>query len=156
TMPLAGELPQPTGAEAELAHNTAIVFAMLSSHWVAQTVRAAADLRITDHVAAGARTADEVAPLEASDPLTTRRLMRACASLGLLAYEGQGRFSATTLGEVLREDVPGSLREAALVQGAYGHWQSWGLLPEAVRRGSTQVETALGTDMFQYFAKNRQ
>jgi hypothetical protein len=153
-MPFRGELPQPTGAEAELARNSATVFQMLTGHWVAQTVRAAADLRVTDHVAAGARTAEEVARLSASDPLTTHRLMRACASLGLLSYAGQGRYAPTPLGEVLRADVPGSLREAALVQGAYGHWQSWGRLPQAVRQGTNQVETALGMDLFQYFAKN--
>ena len=73
--------------------------------------------------------------------------MRSCASLGLLACEG-GQFTTTAVGDLLREDVPGSLREAALVQGAHAHWhwQALGLLPEAVRAGHSQARAALGMD----------
>ncbi len=152
-MPLTGVLPQPSEAEIAMGRNADTLFGMLTGHWVAQTVRAAADVRLADHVAAGARTAAEVAELESSDPATIFRLMRSCASLGLLAYE-EGKFTATPMGELLREDVPGSLREAALVQGAHGHWQAWGLLPKAVRRGNSQIQTALGMDLFEYLARN--
>jgi hypothetical protein len=153
-MPLKDISVQPSPAEAEVARHVDTVFQMLTGHWVSQIVRAAADLRIADHVAAGAGTADDVAGREASDPAATYRLMRACASLGLLASEEGRRFSLTPLGQVLREGVPGSLREAALVQGALGHWQSWGQLPEAVRTGETGAELALGEDMFEYLEKN--
>ncbi|MGW1680315.1 methyltransferase [Saccharopolyspora sp. NPDC002376] len=153
-MPFKSELAQPSAAEAEQTHNVDTVMGMLTGHWMAQITRAAADLRIADHVAAGVVTAQEIAEKESSDPETTYRLMRACASLGLLVHEGQRRFGLTSLGEVLREGVPGSLREAALVQGAPGHWQSWGLLPEAVRAGGNQVEQALGADIFTHFSRN--
>jgi hypothetical protein len=79
--------------------------------------------------------------------------MRSCASLGLLAYDG-GQFTTTAVGELLGEGVPGSLREAALVQGAYGHWQALGLLPQAVRAGHSQARAALGMDGFEYFAQH--
>lgn len=153
-MPFRSVSADPSPAEAQMAQNMGAVLQMLSGHWVAQTVRAAADLRLCDHVAAGAHTAEEVARKESSDPGTTYRLMRACASLGLLAYEGQRRFSLTPLGQVLREDVPGSLRETALMQGAHGHWQAWGLFPEAVREGRTQADRALGSSMFDYLAQH--
>ncbi|MDA3630495.1 methyltransferase [Saccharopolyspora sp. WRP15-2] len=153
-MPFKSELAQPSAAEAERTRNADAVMGMLTGHWTAQITRAAADLRIADHVAAGAATAQEIAEEESSDPDTTYRLMRACASLGLLGHEGRRRFRLTALGEVLREGVPGSLREAALVQGAPGHWQSWGLLPEAVRSGGNQVEQALGADIFTHFSRN--
>jgi O-methyltransferase domain/Dimerisation domain len=151
--PLTGALPEPSEAEIERGRNAGALFQMLTGHWVAQTVRAAADLHVADHVAAGSRTADEVAKLESSDRATTYRLMRACVSLGLLAYE-DGRFTTTPMGELLRAGVPGSLREVALLQGSHGIWQGWGVLPEAVRRGETQFKAALGVDIFDYFAKN--
>ncbi|SFF81667.1 Dimerisation domain-containing protein [Actinacidiphila alni] len=150
-MPFKGELAQPSPQEAELAGHVDAVFGMLTGHWVAQTVRAAAHLRIADHVAAGATSADEVAAREGSDPATTYRLMRACASLGLLGHEGGRRFSVTPRGQVLREGVPGSLREAALVQGAEGHWRSWGVFPEAVRSGGNGAVLALGRNLFEHF-----
>jgi hypothetical protein len=127
---------------------------MITGYWVTQVLRAAADLSVMDHVADGASTAGEVAARESSNPRTTYRLMRACASLGLLTHQGDHRFAVTPLGGLLRAGVPGSMRDLALVMGARGHWQSWALLPEAVRAGTSQSETALGMTAWDYFEKN--
>ncbi|MEU7936499.1 methyltransferase [Microbispora bryophytorum] len=127
---------------------------MITGHGVAQIVRTAATLSIMDHIAAGARTADEVAERASTHPATTYRLMRACASIGLLAYEGDGRFAPTPMGELLREGVPGSLRDTTLHLAGYSTWVSWAHLPEAVREGRTQVYKALGMDQFTYFAQH--
>ncbi|HEY0936761.1 MAG TPA: methyltransferase [Trebonia sp.] len=125
---------------------------MIHGYWISQVVRAAADLRLVDHLSAGAQTAGDVADREASDPQTTYRLMRACAALGLLSYGGDGRFSVTPAGTLLRAGTPGSLRDTALVFGAPGHWLPWGRLPEAVRKGGTQAADVLGADLFGYLA----
>jgi Dimerisation domain/O-methyltransferase domain len=146
-MPLTGRLPQRAVAQARAD----AVLQMITGHWVAQTVRAGAHLRVADHVGGGARTAPEVATLEGSDPGATYRLMRAMASLGLLGYEGQGKFSVTELGEVLREDAPGSLRSAALARSGPGVWEQLGLLPEAVRRGRGG-----DGDIFGFFGANEE
>ncbi|GAA3945776.1 methyltransferase [Actinoplanes auranticolor] len=151
-MPLSGSLPSTSAVEAEIGRNVDTLFQMLTGHWVAQTVRATAELRVVDHVVAGADSADAIAKLEGSDPGTTYRLMRAGVALGLLDVLGDGRFGATPLGSLLRETVPGSLRNAALVQNANGMWQVWATLPAAVRSGRTQVESAIGTGMFEYLA----
>ena len=142
-----------TEAEAEQARNAGTMLQMITGYWVTQVVRAAADLSVMDHVAAGAGTAAEVAALESSGTRTTYRLMRACASLGLLSHERDHRFAVTPLGDLLRANVPGSLRDMALVMGAHGHWQAWELLPESVRKGTTQSETALGMGAWDYFEK---
>jgi hypothetical protein len=125
---------------------------MIHGYWISQVVRAAADLRLADHLAAGPLTAEEVAGLESSDPRTTYRLMRACVGLGLLAYDGDGRFSVTSAGALLQSGVPGSLRGQALAFGAPGHWLPWGQLPEAIRKGGTQAAAVLGDDLFSYLA----
>src|ERR1700730_18134305 len=74
---------------------TMALLGMIHGYWISQVVRAAADLRLADHLAAGPRTAQDVAGLESSDPGTTFRLMRTCAALGLLACDASGRFSVT-------------------------------------------------------------
>jgi hypothetical protein len=135
------------------AADAAAVLELLTGGWVAQTIRAVAQLHIPDHLADGPATAEDVAKREDSDPRTTYRLMRAASSLGLLAYEGDHRFGLTGRGQMLREDIPGSLRSLVLIQNDHAHWQSWEHFPEAVRRGTTQIETALGTDLFGYFAQ---
>jgi hypothetical protein len=153
-MSMQADGPGPSQGEADLARDAGTLLQMITGYWVTQVVRAAADLSVMDHVADGAATAGEVAARESSNPRTTYRLMRACASLGLLSHEGQHRFAVTPLGTLLRGGVPFSMRDLALVMGAHGHWQSWGLLPEAVRAGTPQFETALGMTTWDYFDKN--
>lgn len=153
-MPLTGTLPALTRAEANLKEQSDALLGMITGHWVAQTVRAAADLRVTDHVAAGARTAPAVAALESSDTDATYRLMRAMAAIGLLDHDGQGGFAVTALGGLLRENAPGSLRAAALARSGPGLWQGLGLLPQAVREGASQIVQATGRTLFDFFTAN--
>ncbi|MDP9794187.1 hypothetical protein J2S43_002699 [Catenuloplanes nepalensis] len=132
--------------------DAATVMDLITGGWVAQTVRAFAELNVADHVAAGAGTADEVAAREGSDPRATYRLMRAAASLGLLGYLGERRFTLNGRGAALRSGVPGSMRSLALIQNSGAHWRTWALFPEAVRSGGSQARKALGADLFDYFA----
>jgi hypothetical protein len=127
---------------------------MRKRHWVTQIVRTAVDLSIPDHLADGALSAEEIAARESSDPATTYRLLRACASLGLVAYQGERRFSGTPMSELLRSGVPNTLRELALTWAGPSHWRAWERMPEAVRKGGTQIESALGTDFFTYLGRN--
>lgn len=151
-MPLTGVLPPSTAAQAQ----SDALLRMITGHWVAQTVRAGAHLRVADHLTAGARTADQVARLESSDGPATYRLMRALAALGLLSYEGEGEFSVTALGDLLRADVAGSLRAAALARSGPGIWEHLALLPDAVREGQSPAVRAAGGDIFGYFAANEE
>ena len=142
-----------TGAKEDKSlggQDTMALLGLIHGYWNSQVVRAAADLRLADHLAGGALTAGDVAGLESSDPAATYRLMRACAGLGLLAYDGDGRFAVTPMGALLTTGVPGSLRDHALAFGAPGHWLPWGRLPEAVRKGGAQAADVLGADLFDY------
>src|SRR5258708_28819361 len=102
--------------------HTMALLGMIHGYWISQVVRAAADLRLADHHAAGPRTAQDVAVLESSDPHTTFRLIRTCAALGLLACDAEGRFSVAPTGALLQSGAPGSLRDQALAFAAPGHW----------------------------------
>jgi hypothetical protein len=147
------EVTNPPAAEGDPARDATALLQMIHAYWMSQILRAAADLSVMDHVAAGADTAGQVAAKESSDPRTTYRLMRALASLGLLGYAGDGRFEVTPMGGLLRAGVPGSLRNLALAIAGPGHWKMWERLPEAVRAGTTQAEAALGMPVWDYLQK---
>ncbi|WP_018557611.1 MULTISPECIES: methyltransferase [unclassified Streptomyces] len=136
------------------AASAGVLLQMLSGYWVTQIVRAAVDLSIPDHLADGPLGAEEIAERESSDPATTYRLLRACASLGLVEYQGERRFSDTPLSRLLRTGAPNTLREVALTWAGPSHWRAWERFPEAVRKGGTQIESALGTDFFTYLGDN--
>ena len=128
---------------------------MVTGYWVTQTVRAAALYNLADHLAAGADTAEAIAEAESTDADATRRLLRTCASLGLMTSEDGRHFTGTSLLSTLRRDDPRSLRYFAVSQSAPGHWLPWGRFPEAVRTGRHQVTAAHGeATIFDYFAKH--
>ena len=118
-----------------------------------QVLHGIAALHVADHLADGARTAEEVAERAGSQPRATYRLMRAAASLGVLSYEGNRNFGLAARGQLLRTGVPGSLRSFVLVQAGPAQWPAMGLLPDAVRQGTSQAKAALGVDIFGYLAQ---
>ncbi|WP_082965317.1 methyltransferase [Mycobacterium sp. ACS1612] len=127
---------------------------MVTGFWVTQIVRAAAVFNLADHLAAGIDTPDAIAAAESIDVDATRRLIRTCASLGLVTSADGVHFTGTSLLSTLRKDDPNSMRGMALAQAAPGHWLTWGRFPDAVRGGERQIRAAHGEaeTIFDYFA----
>ncbi|MEA2696422.1 MAG: hypothetical protein QOI66_693 [Myxococcales bacterium] len=126
---------------------------MMMGHWVGQTAAAIARFEIPDHLAAGPRTNDDLARTVGAVPATLRRLLRAAASVGILSEVSPGTFASTPLGDTLRKDAPGSLRDLVVAELAPGHWLPWGQLYEAVKTGRSQARQTLGMDAWAYYAK---
>jgi SAM-dependent methyltransferase len=127
---------------------------MIKGYWVSQIVGTLAQLEIADHLAHGPLDCDVLADGIGCDPNATYRLLRASADVGLVAVMPDGRFYLTPLGELLRSNVPGSMRSPAIALTAPGHWLPWGRLAEAVRHGERQTVAALGHELFDYYATN--
>jgi len=132
----------------------AAVFRLISGMWAAQAVATAAVLRIPDQLAHGPRTADDVARAVGADASAVFRLMRGIASVGVLTMEPGKRFALTPVGELLRSDVPGSMRSAMIAEMAPGHWLPWGHLVDSVRTGKPAAKAVLGMDPWEYYRKN--
>ena len=131
------------------------MMSMITGFWVSQTVGAAADLSIAEHLEGGQSTAEEISTRESSDPGKTFRLMRACAALGLLSYNSDNdTFTGTVLLKTLQKGGHNSLREWALVQTSPGHWLPWGKFTDAVRKGQPQTHEVLGDNIFAYFSEH--
>ena len=127
---------------------------MIIGYWVTQVVHAAARFSIADYLAKAPATAEDIADAEGTDPSATFRLLRTCASLGLVKYDGNSRFAGTSLLDTLRKDNPQSLRAIAVSWPLPGHWLPWGRFAEAVKTGKSQTVPALGAGLFEYFATN--
>jgi hypothetical protein len=108
---------------------------MITGYWVTQVVHAAATFSIADHLAKAPATAEDIAGAEGTDPSATFRLLRTCASLEMVKYDGNSRFAGTSLLDTLRKDNPQSLRAIAVSWPLPGHWLPWGRFAEAVRTG---------------------
>jgi hypothetical protein len=120
---------------------------------VTQIVRAAAVFNLADHTAGRCTTA-EIAKAESLDLDAMRRLLRSCASIGLVTTQDGECYAGTSLLETLRGDSPSSLPGFAVSQAAPGHWLPWGRFPEAVRSGTPQTHDAYGSTIFEYLAQH--
>jgi hypothetical protein len=127
---------------------------MITGYWVTQVVHAAATFSIADHLAKAPATAEDIANAEGTDPSATFRLLRTCASLGMVKYDGNSRFAGTSLLDTLRKDSPQSLRAIAVSWPLPGLWLPWGRFADAVKTGKSQTVPALGAGLFEYFATN--
>ncbi len=102
---------------------------------LAQAVGVTALLGVADQLGDGPRSSDELAQAVGADPQALYRVLRLLASIGVFEEVSPGSFGLTPLGETLRSDAPGSVRNFAITETAPGHWLPWGRLPVSVRTG---------------------
>jgi hypothetical protein len=127
---------------------------MCAGGWVAAAVYAAAKLGIADHLANGARSAAELAPLTKTHAPSLRRFMRTLANFGILT-EGDGeRFALTPLGEALKDGAPGSARSTLIAFGGQAFWRSWEEIIYSLETGKPGFDKVWGMPIFDYFAQN--
>jgi hypothetical protein len=131
-----------------------LMFQTITGMWASQAVGTLAELGVADRLIEGPRRADELAPAMGCDAGALNRLLRACASLGVLEERDGAGFALTPLGETLRSNTLGSMRDLAVAMTAPGHWLPWGRLREAVRTGQRQARAALGREVFEHYAAN--
>src|SRR5260370_33007611 len=125
---------------------------MMTGFFVTQIAGAVATYSIADHLAKGPATAEQISTIEGIDPSAAYRLLRACASLGLVTSDGP-KFNATPLLGTLRPNARGSLHSLAIAWSAPGHWLPWGRFLDSVRTGESQTVPALGANIWGYYAQ---
>jgi hypothetical protein len=104
---------------------------------LSQAVHVVARLGVPDLIAETPLSAVELAASTSSDAATLQRVLRALAAHGVLNEDESGRFRLTGLGQRLRSDAPGSLRDAAIALFRPPMWDAWGHLGESVRTGES-------------------
>jgi hypothetical protein len=129
---------------------------MMMGMWVSQIVSATAQLRIPDLIAAGTTNVDDLAREANANAGALQRLLRAAATLGVVAETAPRTFALTPLGETLRSDVRGTLRDLVIAETAPGHWLPWGRLAESVREGRSLSSETLGIPVWEYYANHQE
>jgi len=112
------------------------LFRYIYGNWSTMVVFVYAELGIADHVWEGTVTADTLAAATGTDTQALTRVLNCAQALGLHSINPDGELTLAPTGELLRSNVPGSLRDAARLNGADFRYQPWGRLLEYVRTGS--------------------
>lgn len=105
---------------------------------------------IADFLADGPRTPAELAAKAGVHGPHLRRVLRYLATREVFREDEQGRFHLTPLAELLREGVPGSLRNSFLMLGEELYWKPIAKLHETVRTGRTAFDDIFGAPFFSH------
>lgn len=132
------------------------VINLIFGRWRSQVLYAGAALGVFDHLGEDrAASAAALAPRVGADPALLYRLLRALASIGLLAEDDSRGFHLTEAGALLREDHPHSLRAMALLEEGPEHYAAWRHLVPILRDGHQDgCVREFGAPLFEYMRQN--
>jgi hypothetical protein len=141
--PLSGQV-DPAGRLAQLLHG----------YQITQLLYVFAALGVADQLAGGPSNSAQLAQAVGADPATFDRLLDPWRLLGILERGQDGRYQLTAMGALLRSDIAGSLRPAAVSYGQPWWWRPWGNLLESVRTGRTAFDEVFHEPLFPFLARN--
>ena len=129
---------------------------LIVAHWQSQALYAGAALGVFDRLGPReVKDADILAKELGVHPGLLYRLLRALASLQLLAEDRSHGFAITETGELLRSDHPQSLRDRALLNGGTEHYVIWRHLTNLIRAGKQDAFLLeYGVPAFEYARQN--
>jgi O-methyltransferase domain len=125
---------------------------LVNAAFVAQAISVFARLGVADALVTGPRDVEEIAETVGAHGPTLYRLLRALGDVRVVTEMKNRRFALTPLGEILRSDVPGSLRDMMTVVGLPFKRNPWTDLYETIQTGESAFDRVYGTDLFDYLA----
>src|SRR5262249_4358140 len=127
-------------ATEETARSTSLppplmLYQLSVGHYISRALYLAAKLKLADLLKDGPRSALELARATETDPSSLGRVMRLLVSVGVFTEQEDGRFTLASLGEWLRSDAPGSMRDSVMLFTGIPIQDSWKELEYCVRTG---------------------
>lgn len=123
---------------------------LVTGFWRTQAASAAASLGLADEIAAAPpRRPGELARVLGVDSDALRRLLSFLAGCGLVTGDDLTGYSLTETGELLRQDVPGSMHDLVILYGEE-FYAAWGRVADAVRNGRSAFGLTFGQELFDY------
>lgn len=123
----------------------------MTGHIVASAVNIAARLTLSDRLAGGPRTCDELARETGVNADALYRVMRALGSLGIYEETAGRTFALTPLGAAFCD---GPVRWMALWIAGEFNFHVYANAMHSVKTGESAVPVTTGNQAFEHFAKN--
>jgi hypothetical protein len=123
---------------------------MTFAYSLSRCVYVAAKLGIADLLAAGRKTADDLAVATETYADALYRMLRALASNGVFIETEPRVFGLTPLVETLRDDAPESIRAVVLFWGDHMHESVYAELEYSIRTGKRAFDHVFGPPPFEY------
>jgi SAM-dependent methyltransferase len=153
---------------------------LMGGHAVVRSIGVAAELGVPDALVSGPRSARELAQICGADPEALGRVLRMLAAIGVFTESSAGagsqgmasgsvgpagdneaprdavaiRYGLTPISQLLRSDIPGSLRDFARLRGGSMSWKAWAGLEHSVRTGESGFALAHGSGAFEHLREH--
>ena len=123
------------------------VLQMISAYQTSRAVYVAAKLGIADLLAVRPHSLAELAARTETNEVALSRVLRALCGVALFARDDAGVYELRPAGEMLRSDVPGSLRALSISHGEE-QYLAWNEVLWTVQTGGTAFERVHGKPLF--------
>ena len=140
-----GSAPPPTSGSA-----LATLQGFLTTTRLWHSVVAAANLGVSDALANGPLSAEEIARKLQADSGALYRLLRVLAAGAVLVEHEDGRFELTEVGQLLRTDQPGSMRDWVRYMGRPYVQEAWASMDGSIRTGENTFTALHGESIWQW------
>jgi multifunctional cyclase/dehydratase/O-methyltransferase len=126
------------------------VIGLFVMKWMIGALRPLVQLKVPDMLAAGPRTAADLAEATGTDADALYRVLRCTAAAGILTEDGEGRFGLTAAADGLRSDVDDSVRDMFLFACDPMMWRPYENALHSVRTGEPSFDEAFGKSFFDF------
>jgi hypothetical protein len=126
----------------------------IGGYQASAAIGALARAGVADALAEGPATAGELAARSGAHEGALARLLEATRDIGLFDLGEDGRYRLTPLGDLLRADVPGSLRRYAIVSTEQWRWYAYAHLTHTLESGEPGFVVAHGCHFWDYLSSH--
>jgi len=144
---------QPAGAPpdpAVIQH----IFQLASGYVVSAALGVVAELGVADQLAAGPRSAAELAQRAGANEDAVYRMLRVLSMVGVFTETSPRTFALTPAGALLRADVPGSVRDMVVWLCDTFHFRVYAEMMHAIKTGEAVGARVVGMPVFEYLERN--
>jgi len=135
---------------------TTAVLQLVFGKMASRAITLVAELGVADLMKDGPVPVDELANAKDVNADALNRVLRVLTAVGVFTETAPRTFGLNIAGQLLRSDVPGSLRGLVLWLGDDTSWRAFEQLRYAVKTGQSAYDKVNGHSLFDYLARTPQ
>ena len=132
----------------------AIIMQMAMGAMITQAIGVATKLGVAEVLSGGAKHIDDIAVATGAHSPSLYRILRSLASLGVFTETEPRTFANTSISDVLRAGIPGSMYNSMIFMAEPWHYNVWGNMLHSAKTGETAWRATYDEEVFDWYSKN--
>jgi hypothetical protein len=132
-----------------------VLWQLIMGFRTTQLIAVAARLNLPEHMKDGSQTLAYLSTQTKIDPRRLYRLIRALIGIGIIEANADNMFTVSSLGHLLCDNRPDSLRNLAILYGEEWLWKAYAQLDYSLDTGKSAFEHVHNKSLYDYLKKNK-